>query len=186
MPLIATGVVFDHLMFSIPLLVASGLLEYNANGRHTAAAMDLYHLMSGASQPLGRRQMRNALITILAVLTAVIGWWGLAELTSQITADEPGALPFFYALLFLAVTATLIPPAAFLNRRFAPDAVDRDPYRFIRHSAWGGTCVTAWAWLQTQRAFNLGFALLTVLIFIAIEFLIARLRRDSQQETPET
>ena len=71
--------------------------------------------------------MRNALITILAVLTAVIGWWGLAELTSQITADEPGALPFFYALLFLAVTATLIPPAAFLNRRFAPDAVDRDP-----------------------------------------------------------
>jgi len=130
--------------------------------------------------------MRNALITILAVLTAVIGWWGLAELTGQITADEPGALPFFYALLFLAVTATLIPPAAFLNRRFAPDAVAQDPYRFIRHSAWGGMCVVAWAWLQTQRSFNLGFALLTVLIFIAIEFLIARLRSDSQQETPET
>jgi uncharacterized membrane protein len=92
MPLIATGMVFDHLMFSILLLVASGLLEYNANGRHAAATMGLYHLV----------------------------------------------------------------------------------------------CVTAWAWLQTQRAFNLGFALLTVLIFIAIEFLIARLKGDSQQETPET
>jgi hypothetical protein len=32
----------------------------------------------------------------------------------------------------------------------------------------------------------LGFALLTVLIFIAVEFLIARLRSDSQQEAPET
>jgi hypothetical protein len=129
--------------------------------------------------------MRNTIITILAIITAVIGWWGLAELTGQITTDQPGALSFFYALLFLAVTATLIPPAAFLNRRFAPDAVARDPYRFIRHSAWGGLSVTAWAWLQAQRAFNLGFVLLTVLIFIAVEFLIARLRSDSQQETPE-
>jgi hypothetical protein len=130
--------------------------------------------------------MRNTIITILAIITAVIGWWGLAELTGQITTDQPGALSFFYALLFLAVTATLIPPAAFLNRRFAPDAVARDPYRFIRHSAWGGLSVTVWAWLQAQRAFNLGFALLTALIFIAVEFLIARLRSDSQQETPET
>ena len=130
--------------------------------------------------------MRDAVITILAVITAAIGWWGLAELTGQITADESGAQPFFFALLFLAVTATLIPPAAFLNRRFAPDAVAQDPFRFIRHSAWGGICVAAWAWLQTQRAFNLGFALLTVLIFVAIEFLIVRLRSDSQQGTPET
>jgi hypothetical protein len=134
---------------------------------------------------MGER-MRNAVITILAVLAAVIGWWGLVELTRKIAADQPGAQPFFFALLFLAVTATLIPPAAFLNRRFAPDAVDQDPYRFIRHSAWGGICVAVWAWLQMQRAFNLGFALLTVLIFIAVEFLIARLRGDMQQETPET
>ena len=130
--------------------------------------------------------MRNAVITIVAVIIAAIGWWSLAVLTDEFPWDEPGVLPFFYALLFLAVTATLIPPAAFLNRRFAPDAVARDAYRFVRHSAWGGTCVTVWVWLQEQRAFNLGFALLTVLIFIAVEFLIARLRSDTQQGTPET
>ena len=130
--------------------------------------------------------MKNTIITLLAVLTAVIGGWGLAELTAKIAADQPGAQSFFFALLFLAVTATLIPPAAFLNRRFAPVAVAKDPYRFIRHSAWGGICVAVWVWLQAQRAFNLGFALLTVLIFIAIEFLIFRLRSDSQQETHET
>ena len=125
--------------------------------------------------------MRNAVINIVAVVTAAIGWWSLYEFTGQITENEPGAQPFFFALLFLAVTATLVPPAAFLNRRFAPDAVARDPYRFIRHSAWGGICVVAWGWLLKQGALNLGFALLTVLIFIAIEFLIAWLRSDSQQ-----
>jgi len=129
--------------------------------------------------------MKNTIITIVAVLTAAIGWWGLVALTYESPANEPGVLPFFFALLFLAVTATLVPPAAFLNRRFAPDIETEDQYRFIRHSAWGGICVTLWAWLQTHRAFNLGFALLTVLIFVAIEFLIARLRSDSQQETPE-
>lgn len=130
--------------------------------------------------------MRNAIITILAVLAAAIGWWSLAELTGKMGADQPGATSFFFALLFLAVTATLIPPAAFLNRRFAPNAVAQEPYRFIRHSGWGGICVAVWAWLQTQRAFNLGFALLTVLIFIALEFLIARLKSDVPQETPKT
>jgi hypothetical protein len=37
------GIVFDLLMFSSLLLVALGLLEYNANGRHAAAAMGLFH-----------------------------------------------------------------------------------------------------------------------------------------------
>jgi len=126
--------------------------------------------------------MRNAIITIVAVLTAAIGWWSLIEFIDKVAADQPGALAFFLSLVFLAVTTTLIPPVAFLNRRFAPDMVERDPFGFIRHSSWGGVCVVIWAWLQTQRAFNLGFALLTVLIFIALEFLIHRLRSDSQQQ----
>jgi protein-S-isoprenylcysteine O-methyltransferase Ste14 len=167
-------------MFLIPMFVAPGLLEYNACGKCTRIAF------AAASRAGQGEQMRNAVINILAVVTAAIGWWSLVELTGQIRWDEPGAMPSFYALLFLAVTATLIPPAAFLNRRFAPDAVARDPYRFIRHSAWGGLSVAAWGWLLEQDAFNLGFALLTVLIFIAVEFLIARLRSDPQQGTPET
>jgi cytosine/uracil/thiamine/allantoin permease len=123
--------------------------------------------------------MRERLITMIAILAAVVGWWGIYELTDKVTPDQPGALSFFYALLFLAVTATLIPPASYLNRRFAPEATARDRGRFLRHSAWGGICVCAWAWLQTHRAFNLGFALLSVLIFIAVEVLIVRLRAEA-------
>ncbi len=130
--------------------------------------------------------MRNAIITVVAILLAMIGWWGLYQYTDDVAPADPAILAFFFALLFLAVTATLIPPASYLNRRFAPDALAKDPYRFIRHSAWGGVCVMIWGWLQYLRAFNLGFALLTVLIFIAVEFMIVRLRGDKQQETPKT
>ena len=123
--------------------------------------------------------MRGKLVTLLAILAAVVGWWGLYELTGKAAPEQPGALSFFYALLFLATTALLIPPATFLNRRFAPEAAARDPWRALRHSAWGGICVTSWAWLQMHRAFNLGFALITILIFVAIEVLIARLRVET-------
>jgi hypothetical protein len=123
--------------------------------------------------------MRDKLITILAVLAFVVGWWGLYELTGRVGPNQPGAMTFFFALLFLALTATLAPPAAYLNRRFAPDAVARDPWRFLRHSAGGGLCLSSWAWLQMLRAFNLAFALIIALIFIAIEVLIVRLRRES-------
>ena len=123
--------------------------------------------------------MRGKLVTLLAILVAIVGWWGLYELTDKTVPEQPGALSFFYALLFLATTAILIPPATFLNRRFAPEVAAQDPWRSFRHSAWGGICVASWAWLQMHRAFNLGFALITILIFVALEFLIARLRVEA-------
>jgi len=123
--------------------------------------------------------MRGKVVTLLAILAAVVGWWGIFELTRGIAPEQPGALSFFYALLFLAATAILIPPASFLNHRFAPEPAAQDPWRSLRHSAWGGICVTSWAWLQAHREFNLSFALLTVLIFVAIEILIARLRVEA-------
>jgi hypothetical protein len=124
--------------------------------------------------------MRRKLISLLVILTAIVGWWGLGELTGRVWPEQPGALPFFFALLFLAVTATLALPASYLNRRFAPEATDRDPWRFLRHSAWGGICVAAWAWLQMHRLFGVGYALITILIFVAVEVLITRFRGEAQ------
>jgi hypothetical protein len=120
--------------------------------------------------------MRYLLISAVAVLMATIGWCGLYELTGQVTPDDPGALLFAFALLFLAVTATLAPAAAYLNRRIAPAAMAYDGLRFVRHSAWGGICIVVWAWLQMHRAFNVGFAVVTLLVFVAVEVLIIRLR----------
>lgn len=124
--------------------------------------------------------MGSKLISIAAILVAGIAWWSLYELTGSVTPEQSGALPFFFALLFLAMTATLTPAAAYLNRRIAPQTTARDPWRFFRHSAWGGLCVTAWAWLQMHRALNVGFAIIILMIFIAIEALISRLRVASK------
>jgi hypothetical protein len=124
--------------------------------------------------------MRGKLISLLVILTAIVGWWGLSELTGRVWPEQPGALPFFFALLFLAVTATLALPASFLNRRFAPEATERDPWRFLRHSAWGGICVAVWAWLQMHRLFGVGYALVTILIFVSVEVLITRFRGEPQ------
>ena len=123
--------------------------------------------------------MQDKFISTLAILVAAVGWWGLYELTGKVGPDQPGVRSFFFALLFLAVTATLAPPAAYLNRRLAPEAVARDPWRFLRHSAWGGLCLTSWVWLQTLHTFNLGFALIIALIFVALEVFITRLRGES-------
>jgi hypothetical protein len=120
--------------------------------------------------------MRRTVITIVSVLLAVVGWWGLWELTGKVTPDRPGALSLFYALLFLAVTTTLAPAAAYLNLRFAPAASKRDPWRFVRHSAWAGLCAVIGAWLQVNRALNLGLVVIVILIFVALEVMIDRLR----------
>jgi hypothetical protein len=120
--------------------------------------------------------MKNKIITLAAILLAVVGWWGLYELTGTMGPDQPSAQTLFYALLFLAITGTLVPPAAFLNRRFAPQQVKHDSMRFLRHAAWAGLCLTSWAWLQTHRIFNVAFALVIALVFVALEVMISRMR----------
>ena len=46
--------------------------------------------------------MRYTLISVAAVLLAVVGWWGLYELTGKVAPDQAGVMPLFFALLFLA------------------------------------------------------------------------------------
>ena len=123
--------------------------------------------------------MRYRVVEILAILVAVAGWWTLYQLATQTRPAESGILALFFALLFLTLSATLAPVAAFLNRRFAPKAASRAPFRFLRHSIMGGLCLTSWAWLQMHRAFNLGFAFIIALIFVAIELFLLRLRPSS-------
>jgi hypothetical protein len=123
--------------------------------------------------------MRYRAVEILAIPVAAAGWWAIYQLATQVKPDEAGALVLFFALLFLTLTATSVPVVAYLNRRFAPKASSRRPLRFLRHSLMVGLCLTFWAWLQMHRAFNLGFAFIIALIFVAIELFLLRLRPSS-------
>jgi hypothetical protein len=124
-------------------------------------------------------EIRPRPLILISILMAVVGWWGLYELYSRTLPDQPGALSLFLALLFLALTATLAPAVAFLDRRLAPRATARDPWRFLRHSAWASICVVVYAWLQVQRALNVGYVLVIPFILVAVEVLIVRLRGEA-------
>lgn len=132
-----------------------------------------------SDEPETPGEVRPRPLIVLSILLAAVGWWGLYVLTSRSLPGEPGALTFFLALLFLAVTGTLAPAVAYLNRRLAPASTARDPWRFLRHSAWASLCVVAYAWLQVHRALNLGYALVIPLILVAVEVLIVRLRGEA-------
>ena len=123
--------------------------------------------------------MEIRVILVVAVLVAAAGWGVIYQLTVRVMPDQPGVLALFFLLLLPTLTATLLPLAVYLNHRFAPEASSRAPLRFLRHSTLGGLCLTSWAWLQMHRAFNLGFAFITVLIFLAIEVLIVRMKGES-------
>jgi hypothetical protein len=129
--------------------------------------------------------MGTRLIIILAILVAVIGSWSLYELVQmagqshQLLPDQPGVLPFFFALLFASASGILTLVAVYLNGRFASEAMAKDPWRAFRHGAWGGLCLTICAWLQLHRLFSVGFGLIIALMFVAVEILIVRLRAGS-------
>jgi hypothetical protein len=123
--------------------------------------------------------MRPRILIALSILLAVVGWWGLYELTIRALPGQPGALSLFLALFFLAATGTLAPAVAYLNRRLAPGPTARDPWRFLRHSAWASLCLVAYAWLQVHRVLNVGYALVIALILVAFEVLIVRLRGEA-------
>lgn len=123
--------------------------------------------------------MQARIVSLFAVPVAAASWWGLYLLTGNVTPDQPGTLPAFFVLLFLALVATLAPPAAYLNRRLAPEATDRAPWRFLRHSILGAVCLSFWVWLQMHRAFNLGFVFIIGLVFVAVELFIVRMRSET-------
>ena len=134
--------------------------------------------MGQAREDLGAEQVPSRLVVVIIALVAVAGWWGLYALTGRVEPEQPGMLAVFFALLFVASTATLALPLGYLNRKFAPRAVSRAPWRFLRHGIWGGLCLALWAWLQMHRALNWSFALITALIFLAVELLIVRIRGE--------
>jgi hypothetical protein len=122
--------------------------------------------------------MPNRFVGFVALLVAAASWWALLQVTDHVWPEQPGAKLLFFALLFIGVTATAALPLAALNRRLAPAAASRFPWRFLRHSLWVGICLTSWAWLQMLRAWNLWFAVIIALIFVAIEIFVARLRGE--------
>jgi hypothetical protein len=107
----------------------------------------------------------------------LLGWGGLVAVILFASPNGGTRWAFFFASV-LAITGTLLPGIAFLNRRF-PSMPPATPQVIIRQALWAGVYVSTLAWLQIGRVLTPALALLLALGLVLIEWLL-RLRERTQ------
>lgn len=112
-----------------------------------------------------------------AAILALVGWGGLAYI---IFFTLPTVIPrwLFFFLAVLALTGTVLPGVAFLNRRF-PSTPPPTNSVVLRQALWVGIYLPTLAWLQIGRVLNIAMVLLLALGIVLVEWLL-RLREKSQ------
>jgi hypothetical protein len=124
--------------------------------------------------------MSRRAIILIAVVIAMLSWTGLVGLIFYTRAPLPARIAFF-VLLFIALTATFLPLAFYLNGRFGGEKAASDPRRPLRQSVWAALFFVVCAWLQMIRALHWIVAALLLGVFILLEtFFITRTPDISQ------
>jgi hypothetical protein len=112
-----------------------------------------------------------------AFILFVLGWGGLIALT-VISLPTVGPRWLFFFLSILAITGTVLPVTAFLNRRF-PSTPPPSPMVVVRQALWFAVYGSTLLWLQMGRVLNPALAILLAIGLGLIEFLL-RLSEKSQ------
>jgi hypothetical protein len=114
----------------------------------------------------------------LAIFMALLGWAGLILLIYFTRPTDWRPLWLFFFLGFIAITGSVLPAVAFLNRRFltTPPA---STTVILRESSWFGVYFSILAWLQIGRVLNPMLIILLAAGLLIIEFML-RLREISQ------
>ena len=120
--------------------------------------------------------MSGKKVSAISVFLAIFAWLGLYFLINSFS-PVTSARSVLFPLLFVALTATLVPVAFYLNYRFArPKGQPVNNWRPIRQSGWAALFLVLCAWLQMLRALNWIIAALVLAVFSLIEVFI--LTRD--------
>ena len=112
-----------------------------------------------------------------ALILMGLGWGGIYAIVTY-TKPDGGTRWLFFFTLILAVTGTVLPLVAFLNRRFS----SRPPvsnFVVMRQALWFGVFVATIGWLQIGQVLTPAMALLIAVGLAIIEMLL-RLRERSQ------
>ena len=108
--------------------------------------------------------------------------FGEAEATSLLRAANVEVIMAFLAGVWIAVTGIVLPLASFLNLRFAPES-SFHWFVALRQSMWVGIWVAFCAWLQMNRSFGIGVAILVAAVLVMFEVLLhIRSRADQIME----
>lgn len=112
-----------------------------------------------------------------SIFLFIIGWGGLAALIIT-TLPTVGPRWLFFFLCVVAITGTMMPITAFLNRRF-PSTPPPTNLVVVRQALWFAVYISTLIWLQMGRVLNPALAVLLALGLGLIEFLL-RLSEKSQ------
>lgn len=112
-----------------------------------------------------------------SILLFILGWGGLAGLVIT-TLPTVGPRWLFFFLCVLAITGTMMPITAFLNRRF-PSTPPPTPMVVVRQALWFAVYISTLIWLQMGRVLNPALVVLLAIGLGLIEFLL-RLSEKSQ------
>ena len=112
-----------------------------------------------------------------ALILSILGWAGLIAIINFTTPSGGTRWAFFFAAV-LALTGTVLPLAAFLNRRF-PSEPPPTPGVVLRQAIWIGIYFPILAWLQIGRVLTPSLARLLAIGLLLIEWLL-RMRERSQ------
>ena len=114
----------------------------------------------------------------LALILALIGWAGLFLLVNLTLPTLWWTLWAFFFLGFFAVSGTVLPAVAFLNRRF-PTTPPVSTNVILRESIWFGVYFVVISWLQIGRVLSPMLMILLAAGLVIIEAML-RLREVSQ------
>lgn len=105
-----------------------------------------------------------------AILLSGPGWAGIWYLMTR-TRPEIWQRWLFFVAIVVAVAGTVLPLAAFLNKRFSnPEAFS---YGIVlREAIWMGGYAASLVWLSKGRVLSTGLALVIGLGFVLIEVLL--------------
>jgi len=112
-----------------------------------------------------------------AIFLFIIGWGGLILLINS-TLPTVGPRWLFFFFCVMAITGTVLPITAFLNRRF-PSTPPPTTMVVVRQAIWFGVYGATIIWLQMGRVLNPALAILLAVGLGLIEFLL-RLSEKSQ------
>jgi hypothetical protein len=112
-----------------------------------------------------------------AIFLFIVGWGGLVALVIS-TLPTVGPRWLFFFLCVIAITGTMMPITAFLNRRF-PSNPPPTNMVIVRQALWFAVYGSTLAWLQMGRVLNPALVILLAVGLGLIEFLL-RLSEKSQ------
>lgn len=122
-------------------------------------------------------------VLVAALLMTVSGWWGLYWLVMN-SIPRVGQRWFFFMLLQVAITGTLIPIVRYLNVRFTPIERPVPPSSVIvRQAMWVGLFAVTCAWLQIPRVLSWAVAFFLGIVLVVVEFFLRS--RERQLEALE-